>query len=337
LSVIIQTTSNSKNLAYFLYFCNLKYKVLQRHSDHTNRTKLGYKQGIVSIIVNILLFGLKFWAGILSGSLALIADAWHTLSDSISSIIVIVAVKLSSKKPDKEHPFGHGRWEQIAAIFIGFLLGIVAYDFIRESIERLGTKDSATFGTVAIVVTIISILAKEGLAQYAFYIARKTDNTSIKADAWHHRTDALSSLIILIGILLNSYFWWIDSALGIAVSILIFVTVFQIVKESINKLLGEKPSEKLKDQIKEIANNYVKYDLHAHHFHIHNYGTHKELTFHIKLDDDMQIYKAHEITDNIEKEIKLQLNITATIHIDPKSIDSFRLASTCKLLLIQIY
>lgn len=294
---------------------------MQNHLDQNKRAKLGYQQGIVSIILNILLFGLKFWAGAISGSLALIADAWHTLSDSISSIIVIVAVKLSSKKPDREHPFGHGRWEQIAAIFIGFLLGIVAYDFIRESIERLDTKDSAAFGTIAIVVTIISILAKEGLAQYAFHIARKTENTSIKADGWHHRTDALSSLIVLIGILLNNYFWWIDSALGIAISILIFVTVFQIVREAINKLLGEKPSEKLKDQIKEIANNFVGYDLNVHHFHIHNYGTHKELTFHIKLEDEMKISKAHEITDNIEKEIKDKLNITATIHIDPKSID----------------
>ena len=94
------------------------------------KNRAGYIEGLVSIIVNTGLFGLKLWAGIVSGSLALTADAWHTLSDSFSSIIVILGVKLSSKKPDKEHPFGHGRWEQIAAIFIGCLLGIMAFSIL---------------------------------------------------------------------------------------------------------------------------------------------------------------------------------------------------------------
>ena len=97
-----------------------------------DKNKAGYIEGFISILVNTGLFGLKLWAGIVSGSIALTADAWHTLSDSLSSIIVIFGVKLSSKKPDKEHPFGHGRWEQIAAIFIGFLLALIAYDFLND-------------------------------------------------------------------------------------------------------------------------------------------------------------------------------------------------------------
>jgi len=99
-----------------------------------DNTKAGYLEGIISVIVNSVLFILKFWAGIVTGSIALTADAWHTLSDSLSSIIVIIAVKLSSKKPDNEHPFGHGRWEQIAAIFIAFLLGIIGFDFLKDSV-----------------------------------------------------------------------------------------------------------------------------------------------------------------------------------------------------------
>jgi cation diffusion facilitator family transporter len=153
---------------------------------------------VVSIIINSILFILKYWAGIVSGSIALTADAWHTLSDSLSSIVVVVGVKLSSKKPDKDHPFGHGRWEQISALLIAFILGLIAYDFVQSSILQLINRESTTFGTLAIVVTIISIVVKEALAQYAFYIAKKTDNVSVKADAWHHRSDALSSVVVLI-------------------------------------------------------------------------------------------------------------------------------------------
>ena len=284
-----------------------------------NRKKLGYKQGIISIIANTLLFALKYWAGIVSGSIALIADAWHTLTDSISSIIVIIAIKLSSKKPDKEHPFGHGRWEQIASIFIGFLLAIIAYDFLRDSIVRFQLKEQANFGAIAIIVTIVSIIIKEGLAQYAFYVGKKTDNLSVKADGWHHRTDALSSIIVLVGILLKKYFWWIDSLLGILISLMIFYAVFGIVKEAISKLLGEKPSNELINKINIIVKEIDPNDLQPHHFHIHNYGTRQELTFHLRFDKTLDIETCHTIATRIEFEIKNRLRIEATIHIEPKN------------------
>ncbi len=284
-----------------------------------NRTKLGYQQGIVSIIANLLLFVLKYWAGIVSGSIALIADAWHTLSDSLSSIIVIIGIKLASKKPDKEHPFGHGRWEQIASIFIGFLLAIIAWDFLKDSVERFRSKEEAQFGTIAIIVTIISILVKEGLTQYAFYIAKKTDNVSIKADGWHHRTDALSSLVVLIGILFKNYFWWIDSVLGFIISVMIFYAVYEIVKEAILKLLGETPSEELVKKVKDIVSEIESEELQPHHFHIHNYGNHQELTFHLRFEKSLDIETSHKIATKIELEIKNRLSIDATIHIEPNT------------------
>ena len=234
-----------------------------------DRQKASYTEGIVSIIVNSLLFSIKLWAGIVSGSIAITADAWHTLSDSFSSIIVIAGARLSSRKADKEHPFGHGRWEHIAAIFIGFLLGIIAYDFIKDSIFQFKLRESANFGTIAIVVTIISIVVKEGLAQYAFHLAKKTNNVTVKADGWHHRTDALSSIVILIGILFKNYFWWIDSVLGIIVSIMLFYAAYEIIKESINKLLGEKPDAELIEKIESIINSLYIENLDPHHFHIH--------------------------------------------------------------------
>jgi len=282
-----------------------------------NNNRLGYLEGFISILFNILLFFLKYWAGIISGSIALITDAWHTLSDSFSSIILIVGIKLSSKAPDRKHIFGHGRWEQVTAIFIGFFLGIIAFEFSKESIEKFFSGKSAHFGTIAIIVTITSILIKEGLAQFAFYIAKKTNNTAIKADGWHHRTDSLSSILVLIGIFFKDSFWWIDSILGIIISLMIFYAAFEIVKDAVSKLLGEAPSEELIYKIKQIISKNRYENLLPHHFHIHNYGSHKELTFHIKFDGTTDINTAHSIATKIENEIRKNLNVEPTIHIEP--------------------
>lgn len=280
--------------------------------------KYVYLEGIVSIIVNVLLFALKYWAAVLSGSVALIADAWHTLSDSISSVIVVSGAKLSSKKPTKAFPYGFGRWEQISSIFIGFLLAIIAYEFLREAIEKFENRESANFGTLAFVVTVVSILLKEGIAQYSLWAYRKTGFTPLKADAWHHRSDAVSSVIILAGMFTRNYFWWIDSVLGIIVSLMLFYAVYDIVKEAIGSLLGKEPSSELVDAISEIIKTGHGSDLQAHHFHLHNYGNHQELTFHITVDGAMSVKSAHDLSEQIEEEVKKKMAINVTIHIDPE-------------------
>ncbi len=282
-----------------------------------SRAREGYKAGAVSVISNTTLFIIKLWAGLVTGSVALTADAWHTLSDSISSIVVIVSVRLSSKKPDNRHPFGHGRWEQIAVLIIAFMLAVVAFDFLRESVVRFRDRESVIFGTLAIVVTVISLLVKEALAQYVFMIARKTDNLSLKADAWHHRTDALSSLVILAGILLANRLWWIDSLLGAIVSVMLFYTTWQIAREAVTKLLGEKPSQKLIDDIISEIGKMHEVDMDPHHFHIHNYVTHRELTFHIRLARDMTIEESHLIVQGIESRLKERFGIVATVRVEP--------------------
>jgi cation diffusion facilitator family transporter len=284
--------------------------------DHT---KGGYVEGAVSIVVNTALFVLKIWVSIITGSIALAADAWHTLSDSISSIVVVVAAKLGAKKADKEHPFGHGRWEQIASIFIAFFLGIIAFGFLETSIIQLGDRERVEYGMIAIIVTVISIVVKELLAQYAFYMARKTGNSSVKADGWHHRSDALSSVVVLAGILFAKQFWWIDSALGIIIALMLFHATFVILKEAITKILGEEPEQDLIGEItKEIKSIYNDDDLNFHHFHIHNYISHKEITFHIRLNKDLTIGEGHKIASKIEEAImKKYDNMTATIHVEP--------------------
>ncbi len=281
----------------------------------------GYWEGIVSVIVNCLLFALKFWAGIVTGSIALTADAWHTLSDSLSSIIVVIATKLSAKKPDSKHPFGYGRFELIAALFIAFLLGFIAFGFICDAIARFQIHQATKFGTLAIVVTAVSIITKELLAQYAFYLARKTENVSVKADGWHHRSDALSSIIVLIGILFAHEFWWIDSVLGIVISLMLFYATLKIAHEAIRKLLGEEPSPELIAEIEKSVSGKFGTNLQLHHFHIHNYVSHREITFHIKLDKNLSIAEGHHIATDIEEIVYKQFNIISTVHIEPHDFE----------------
>lgn len=282
-----------------------------------NKERLGYIEGLGSILLNTILFILKYWAGLVTGSIALIADAWHTLSDSISSVLVVAGIKISTRKPTKKHPFGFGRVEQIAAIFIAFILGIVAYEIIRESIDKLIDRETTNYGTLAIVVTIISIIVKEAMAKFSFWAYRKTNYVTLRADGWHHRSDALSSVVVLVGIFLRPYFWWIDSILGVLIGLMLFYTVYDIARDAIERLIGLELPDGLIEDVKRIASEVHNGDLLLHHFHIHNYGQHQELTFHMKVRECMTIYDAHEIATKIEKKILADLNIESTIHIEP--------------------
>ena len=285
--------------------------------DLARRNRIGYREGILSIAGNLVLFGLKYLAGVITGSLALMADAWHTLSDSASSVIVIGSVKLSSRKADERHPFGHGRYQQIASIFIAFMLGIVAYEFFTGSIEKFRTREATQFGLLAIIVTVVSVVTKEAMAQYAYRAYRKTGLETLRADGWHHRGDAASSLVVLAGILLGKRFWWIDSALGFVISLLLFYAVFEIIRGSVNVLLGEKPDEQTILKVKELVKQVSDREICPHHFHLHVYGDHKELTFHVKLDGSMDIATGHRIATDIEDAIREELQMETTIHVEP--------------------
>lgn len=280
-------------------------------------SKLGYQEGIVSIILNLALFVLKYFAGVVSGSVALTADAWHTLSDSFTSLVVIFGIRLSNKKPDKQHPFGHGRWEQISAVMIAMLLAVVGFEFVKDSIAKLEVRESARFGVLAYVATIASIILKEGLAQYAFYIGRRTGNAAVKADGWHHRSDALSSVVVLAGLFLSPYFWWIDSILGLIISLMLFYAAYGIIREAVNKILGEKPSQQIINRVESIVASEVSGGAYPHHYHQHNYGDHTEFTFHIKVSGDETVKQAHDMATRVEMRLKAEMNLDATIHIEP--------------------
>ncbi|MDD4426725.1 MAG: cation diffusion facilitator family transporter [Mariniphaga sp.] len=275
------------------------------------------REGWISIAGNIVLFGFKYWAGIVTGSLALIADAWHTLSDSFSSVIVLVGGKISGKPADEDHPFGHGRAEHIASVIIGVMLAIVAFDFIVGAVKKFSTHEQTNFGTIAWVVTILSILAKEVMAQYAFWAAKKAKSSVLKADGWHHRSDALSSIVILAGIALGNSFWWTDAVLSFIVALMIGWASYQILATEINSLLGESPSKELVTSIYNTMQEEFNRPLHLHHIHIHNYGGRTELSCHIKLPPDMPLIEVHDICSRVENIMMSKFGIVSTVHAEP--------------------
>jgi len=293
---------------------------LKNSKSKLDKSNWAFVEGWLSIIGNILLFGLKYWAGIATGSIAIIADAWHTLSDSLSSVIVLIGAKISKKPADDDHPFGHGRADLISAFIIGILLLLVAFDFVIESYQTLKNHESSQFGIIAVIVMIVSIVVKELLAQFAYFGARKTNSKVLRADGWHHRSDAISSLVILIGIFLGPYFWWIDGVLGMIVSFLIGYAAYEIISDSIHSLLGESPSDTIIADLKKTCENTYPLDLEPHHFHLHVYGDHTELTFHILLPQDMPIKQAHDIATLLEEAILEKFGYVSTIHIEPNSV-----------------
>lgn len=278
----------------------------------------GYLEGWLSIFVNTLLFVLKLFAGISSRSIAVIADAWHTLSDSLTSIVVIVGFKLSSKPADKEHPFGHGMIENISSIVIATMLGIVGFNFIVDSIKKLISRESFEFNFFVGFVVFLSIVIKEVLAQFSFYLGKKINSQALKADAWHHRSDAITSVIVFIGLLVGRYLWWIDAVLGFIVAIVIIYSAFEIILSSSKMILGENLSDeeakKIISLVKTISNDIEE----VHHLHCHQYGDHKELTLHIRLPNRMSVEDSHTLTQKIESLLLKELAMNVTVHVEPQ-------------------
>jgi cation diffusion facilitator family transporter len=278
--------------------------------------KLSYIEGIGSIVINAFLFILKYWVGIMTGSIAITADAWHTLSDSLTSIVVIFGAKISSKPADDNHPFGHGRAESVASIIIGVLLFIVGSNFLFDAIQRLKSKETAVFTMSAIVIFILSVIIKEAMAQFSFWAYRKTKSPALKADGWHHRSDSIASAIILFSIFMGKDLWWIDGVFGILVSALIIYTAFDIIKEASQPILGQKPNLANVEQIRKVAKSYNLNRI--HHIKEHSYGSHLEYTMHVYMQKNTQILGAHDILRKFKDDLREKLKIEATVFIEPE-------------------
>jgi cation diffusion facilitator family transporter len=292
-------------------------------TDPNNRAKYGYLEATISIIGNILIFFIKLFLGLFINSIALIADGVHSLSDVSTSGVVIFGFRIAKKKPDKEHPYGHGRAEYIATLIIAILLIVVGIGFIQQSIERIINLETIQHGEYAIIISIIVIITailKELMARYSNAIAKKIKSDVLKADAWHHRSDAISSIGVAIGILGARYgFPILDPIFGIIVSAIIIYVGINLLRTASNFLIGKSPDQELINQIKVIAQKTDNV-MGIHDVSIHDYGTTKILTIHAEVNSNLPLKEAHKIADNLEKNIHIKTSYSTIIHLDPKEI-----------------
>lgn len=282
--------------------------------------RTGYLLGAISVVINLILFALKYWAGSRTGSVAMVADAWHTLSDSLTSLIVILGFWMAGLPKDREHPFGHGRAEGIGAIVIGTILAIVGIEFIRESLHHLTSREITVFNAGSIAVFGVSVVLKESLARVSIRVGRRMESQSLIADGWHHRSDAIASGLVLLGLLLGRKIWWIDGVFGIAVSLLIIYAAWEIVRGASSTILGERtPNHFIAYSQKYIRNSLpVVSDVQGMSYH--RYGDHKELILRAIMPADLPLESSHQLASDLEREINDRFGVVTTVHAEPNPV-----------------
>ncbi len=280
-----------------------------------------YRPLIASILGNVLLAILKVFVGFLYSSLALISDGIHSLSDVVTSIVGYFGVKIASKPADKTHPFGHSRFESLFAFFIGILLFLVAYEIARDALKRIFSGHVIEVNSVMLAVVVISIVSKEAMTQYALRVGKKLNNQILVADAYHHRSDALSSVAVLIGLLLQRLgFTYGDALAGLVVALLVGKAAAEIVFKNVNYLTGTSPPFELCEKIKETALS-VEGVVGVHDLRAHYVGTKLHVELHIEVPPHITLKEAHDISEEVKRKIEdLDEVEAAFVHVDIKGI-----------------
>ena len=290
------------------------------------RKSYGSMSGFVGVGVNIILAALKLFVGIMTASVAVIADALNNLSDAGSSVITFVSFKMSAKPADRDHPFGHARIEYIASMVISFLILLVGFETIANSFSVLiGASESSSvkFSNVMLIILGASIILKLWLAYFYNRIGKKIDSKVVRASAVDSLMDSISTVAVLISAIIIKVTGYdiIDSIVGLCVAVMIIVAGVKILNETKNSILGEAPVEEQVKSVHKIISEYPEI-IGIHDLMIHNYGpNHYIASFHAEVDGAEDIYALHDVIDNVEKRIQAELKISCTIHMDPISTE----------------
>ena len=292
-------------------------------SDPNVRNAYGKVSGVFGIFTNLILGIIKFIIGIISNSVSIMADAINNIADTASSVLTIIGFKLANKKPDKEHPYGYARYEYISGFVIALLMFIMGLTFAKESILKIFNPEELTINTVTYVILIIAIAAK--LIQMFVYLdfSKAINSNTLKTNAVDTRNDIISTTTILISMIIMGIFNInIDGYLGLVVSGLIIYSSIGLIREVLEPIIGIIPTE---ERIEEVTKKLLSYDCvrGIHDLRIHNYGVHNDfITVHVEINSDMNMIKAHDLMDNIEKDFKKDLGTDLTIHMDPVDINN---------------
>lgn len=284
------------------------------------RYRYGLLAGIFGILTNVVLFVMKIVFGLIAGSISVVADAVNNLSDAGSSGVTVVGFKLSNRPPDKEHPFGHARYEYITGLVVAFIVLIIGGTLLKSSIERIIAPEliEASVWTAVVLVLSIALKALQGMLYTDF--GKAINSPSLRASATDSVNDVISTSLVLIStvgaIFLPEIFSKVDAYLGLAVSLFIIVSGVKLVKETVDPLLGGVPDKDLVVQIREKFKNYPEI-LGTHDLMVHSYGPGKVFaTIHAEVDADTDVMLSHDLIDNIEREFQRD-GIFMVIHMDP--------------------
>ena len=300
-------------------------KIFIRDSKNTSspavRQAYGMLCGTVGIVLNLLLFAGKFFAGLLSGSIAITADAFNNLSDAGSSIITLIGFRMAGQKPDPGHPFGHGRIEYISGFLVSLLILVMALELIKNSVEKILHPQELTFSPVIVVILAVSILVKCYMALYNARIGRQIDSAAMKATATDSLSDMLATTVVLAATLTAHYAKLsIDGYCGVLVGLFILYAGFQAARDTLNPLLGQAPDPAFVKQIEEIAMSYDTI-LGIHDLIVHDYGPGRVLiSLHAEVSADGNLLKLHDTIDLAEHRLHSELGCSAVIHMDPVCI-----------------
>jgi cation diffusion facilitator family transporter len=290
----------------------------EKVEDSTVRESYGILAGVIGVICNIFLFGVKLTIGLIMNSIAITSDAFNNLSDTGSSLVAIVGAKLSGRDADQEHPFGHGRFEYIASLIISFIIVLVGFELLKSSIDKIIHPESLSFNLVLMIILILSVFVKVWMYSYNRYIGKVINSSVNRANASDSLNDVIATSAVIITTLLGQFIDFpLDGIAGVIVSLLIMYTGYGVAKDTVNVLLGMSPSEELVERIHQLidSNEHI---VGSHDLKVHDYGPGRTIaSIHAELSDQTDIVKAHSIIDALEKLIMAELCIDIVIHVDP--------------------
>jgi cation diffusion facilitator family transporter len=289
----------------------------ERRSD---RRCIGYLEAWVSIVGNVVLFVFKLLSGLALNSIALVADAFHSLSDVLTSLVVLAGFAFGGRPADSDHPHGHGRIEHVATLVIAIMLLGVAISMGKGSIDRVLKPQPVRFSLAVLVLLLLSAAFKEWMARFSIHLGRKIHSKTLLADAWHHRSDAIAAGLVAVGLAVSPLgFFRLDGVLGLAVTALLLWVAWDLGRDSVNDLIGRAPDPQTVELIRAFASSQPDV-LSCHGISIHDYASRAEATLHIVVNERISTLRAHRIAQAVETGLMEKLGgyYAISVHVDPR-------------------
>ncbi len=297
-------------------------KNYQAINDNEIRGRYIKLSGVLGIICNLVVFIVKLLIGLMLNSIAIISDAFNNMTDIGSSLFTILSARLSNIPPDEEHPYGHGRFEYLSSLAVAFVIGLVGFQLLLKSYDKLFNPSAVIFRIDTLVILIVTILIKLWMFSYNLYIYKLINSTINKAAAFDSLSDCVATTLVIFAMVVGNYVSWpIDGLAGIIIALMIMYSGFDIARDTINLLLGLAPDKDIENKIIEIISS-GKYIIKVHELEMHDYGPGRIFaSVHAEVPDNLNIVEAHSLIDKLEKIIKKETGVFITIHIDPISTD----------------